>query len=402
MPNNFKIPLPRLLHALPILVAVLNEKGVIVDVNSKAESWLEFKREDLIGQRFDQLQIFDDKTRKALIEKFAQRMSGQQLEPYTIEFYSKSGKKFWGEINGTLVKDEKTGEARNVAFVSNMSDLKREEQVLYRQIFDNMASGVAVYQPIEDGQDFVFVDYNPAGQKIDQTSKEQTIDKKVTEVFPGVHEMGIFKIFQEVNKTGKTMFFPMRQYKDEKLASWRNNVVFKLPDGKIAAIYDDVTKQKQYEIELKESEAKYHGYIDNAPDGIFVANEEGKFLEINLTAIKMFGYSQEEFQKMTIRDIHDQSSQKAGREAFKALKTKGKDTKEFLFKKKNGETFMGLMSAIKLSDTRYMEFLKNISQRKKLEQQLKEKINELERINKIMVGRELKMIELKQELKDIK
>jgi hypothetical protein len=45
---------------------------------------------------------------------------------------------------------------------------------------------------------------------------------------------------------------------------------------------------------------------------------------------------------------------------------------------------------------------RDVTQRVQSEQALKEKMDELERMNKLMVGRELKMVELKEELKKLK
>jgi len=46
--------------------------------------------------------------------------------------------------------------------------------------------------------------------------------------------------------------------------------------------------------------------------------------------------------------------------------------------------------------------IRDISEHKELERQLSEKITELERFNRLIVNRELKLIELKDELKNCK
>ena len=41
-----------------------------------------------------------------------------------------------------------------------------ESEVKYRELFDHMNSGVAVYKAINDGNDFIFVDLNKKGEII--------------------------------------------------------------------------------------------------------------------------------------------------------------------------------------------------------------------------------------------
>jgi len=44
-------------------------------------------------------------------------------------------------------------------------------------------------------------------------------------------------------------------------------------------------------VNLRKSEEKYRNYIDNAPDGIFVADETGRNIEVNEAACRITGYS---------------------------------------------------------------------------------------------------------------
>ena len=85
----------------------------------------------------------------------------------------------------------------------------RESETRYRELFDNMSSGVAVYQSQDDGQNFIFVDFNRTAEKIEKTSKQELIGKSVLKVFPGVREFGLFEVFQRVWKTGQPEQHPI-------------------------------------------------------------------------------------------------------------------------------------------------------------------------------------------------
>lgn len=149
--------------------------------------------------------------------------------------------------------------------MENNNGALRESEERFRQLFDSMSSGVAVYAAKNDGEDFIFTDINKSGERISQVKKEQVVGKSVLWLFPGVKKIGLFDVFKQVWKTGKPMRHPVSLYKDERIAQWVENYVYKLPSGEIAAMYDDVTEQKKMEEEarkrLKELEIIYKANI---------------------------------------------------------------------------------------------------------------------------------------------
>ena len=112
-------------------------------------------------------------------------------------------------------------------------------------IFEQTGSGVAVFRPIDDGADFEFIDYNPAGARMDQTPRGAVIGRRITECFPGVEEMGLLAVLQRVARTGEPEQLPVSQYDDGRVAGWRENRVFRLSSGEVVAVYDDLTEIKQ-------------------------------------------------------------------------------------------------------------------------------------------------------------
>ncbi|MHA1805367.1 MAG: PAS domain-containing sensor histidine kinase [Promethearchaeota archaeon] len=147
-------------------------------------------------------------------------------------------------------------------------DEKREKLRIsekeYQELFNNINCGVAVYEAKDDGEDFIFVDFNLAAERIEQVKKEDIIGKSIIQVFPGVKEFGLFKVFQRVWRTGKPEVHPDRLYKDHRIEGWRRNYVYKLPTGKVVAVYSDVTRQKISEQKLTNSEKRYKEAYDLA------------------------------------------------------------------------------------------------------------------------------------------
>jgi|GEM_PF-6428126 len=131
---------------------------------------------------------------------------------------------------------------------------QQEEQ--FRNVFENMSSGAVVYEAVNDGEDFVFKEINSAVERIERLAKIDLIGKRVTTIFPAMKELGFLDVFQRVFKSGNPEHFPLSFYKDDRLAGWRENYIYKLSNGDIAVIYDDLTEKKQAEqavLELNKS-----------------------------------------------------------------------------------------------------------------------------------------------------
>jgi len=130
-------------------------------------------------------------------------------------------------------------DAREKGFFGRHKELEaqlKQCRAEFKILFDNISSGVAVYEARSNGEDFIFTDFNSAAEKIEHVKKEQLIGKSVLEVFPGVTEFGLFAVFQRVWKTGVPEYHPVSTYKDERIAGWRENYVFKLPSGEIRLV----------------------------------------------------------------------------------------------------------------------------------------------------------------------
>ena len=173
---------------------------------------------------------------------------------------------------------------------------KKEHALKFKSLFETIKSGVAIYKDVDNGNDFVFKDFNSAAEKIENIKREEVIGKKVTEVFPGVRELGLFKVFQKVWKTGKSEFCSEAIYNDNRNpGSWRENRVYKLQTGEIVAVYDDITDKKNKELLLKDREKKYRTLFEHMGQGVIYQNVDGTLVDVNNKALEMFGLTREEF-----------------------------------------------------------------------------------------------------------
>jgi PAS domain S-box-containing protein len=170
----------------------------------------------------------------------------------------------------------------------------------------------------------------------------------------------------------------------------------------------DITDRKRVEEELKESEERYRALVQNVPVAVYrtTPGPKGKFVMANPTCLRIFGFdSEEEIKKIDICDLYVNPE---GRRAFsEMLLSKGKvEGLELALKKKDGTVFWGSVTARVVYDksgkeTYFDSTIIDITERKKMEDELKKKMRDLEKFQKVAVDRELRMVELKKKIKEL-
>jgi PAS domain S-box-containing protein len=185
---------------------------------------------------------------------------------------------------GRPVCDERdTGKAgQQLKFIS-------AEETRYSELFNHMSSGVAIYEAADDGEDFIFKDFNPAAEKIERISRGEVLGRRVTEVFPGVKAFGIFNVFQRVWRSGKAEYFPESIYRDERdPGSWRESWVYRMPGGEVVAVYNDITERKLAEHSLRQSEVRMNSILSAMTELVFVLDDEGRFVSYHGSAQELY------------------------------------------------------------------------------------------------------------------
>lgn len=218
----------------------------------------------------------------------------------------------------------------------------------------------------------------------------------------------LFKVYlKNFSKEGKALFqeklaqlmIDKKPFETEQSATlfnkkvkFLNQTIFPLldEDGNVMGIrsnIQDVSLKKEIEMAIKakekaeldyklkaieeESNFKFKNYIENAPDGIFVLDAEGHYLDINPAATLLTGYSKEELLTMKFGDMSSKESLDEYFEEFRNLLKNGIAKCEIKAVHKSGEIKWWSVEAVKLSENRYLGFSKDITERKKSEEILR-------------------------------
>ena len=151
---------------------------------------------------------------------------------------------------------------------------------------------------------------------------------------------------------------------------------------RMAGIAQDVTAQREAEAAFRRSESKYQAVLENASDGIAVADPEGRFLEANRVLLENLGYSEEEFRRLKVTDVHPPEEADRLQEVFRAIREDGHSITEHQVVRKDGSTYPAEVAGtlIELEEGPVaLGIFRDITERKRLEAELRGHRDELER-----------------------
>jgi PAS domain S-box-containing protein len=116
--------------------------------------------------------------------------------------------------------------------------------------------------------------------------------------------------------------------------------------------------------ELQDSEEKFKSFLENAPDGVFIMNKEGKYLEMNEAVSAITGYQRVEMLEMNLHDLTTKTGQESWNTFFKKLLNTGTANDELSYLQKNGRLRWCSLHGVKLAEEQYLCFIKDITQSK--------------------------------------
>ena len=167
--------------------------------------------------------------------------------------------------------------------------------------------------------------------------------------------------------------------------------------------------RKDMERKLRESEKRYRAVIDNAIEAIISVDGRGNIVAWNPAAETIFGYSADESLGKPVTFIMPERFRKSHKKGLKQVISTGKlkiigKTVEIAGLRKDGSEFpfeLSLASWKTGEGIFFTAIIRDITERKKMEEEIKKKMDSLEKFNKFAVGRELRMKELKERIKEL-
>ena len=163
--------------------------------------------------------------------------------------------------------------------------------------------------------------------------------------------------------------------------------------GSLAASFNRMVKSlRQSREDLVRAEHKFRDLFENATDGLFIVDLEGKFIDVNRTAHERLGYTKDEMLAMRIADLNTPQFNAVLRGRLSRIRSEGRAIFESAHRKKDGTVMPVEVNARVLEfDGKQVMFsaIRDITERKQAEQVLRESEEQyrelIENVNSIVL-----------------
>ncbi|HOW35180.1 MAG TPA: PAS domain S-box protein [Candidatus Omnitrophota bacterium] len=176
---------------------------------------------------------------------------------------------------------------------------------------------------------------------------------------------------------------------------------------RLRGTFQDLTERKKVEDALRESEKRFMDVLYASKDAILLI-DGNKFTDCNEATARMLGYSSRNEFLMTHPSQLSPPIQPDGRHSFekaeemmKIASEKGFNRFEWMHRKASGEDFPVEVSLtpVAIGGKNIIHCVwRDITDRKKIEENIKKSIEDLQHFKSVTLGREERMIELKKEI----
>jgi PAS domain S-box-containing protein len=278
------------------------------------------------------------------------------------------------------------GDARELqGYIVQMQDITSQKQAeeellstieLMKKTFESQMDAVFIFDPSNPSK---IIDANPASTKMFGYDKQELIGRtsEFLHVSDKAYDDFVRQLRNSLDTAGFLQLAPFNMKRKDGSVFPTELTVAPLIgeqdrlDGFVSVVRD-ITSQKQAEEELRRSEKKYSQLFHSTKDAILIRSIDGKMLDVNQSAVDLFGFSRAEFFSMKLTKI---ASKDTIRQIVEAIDKQGWNKTEAPLRKKSGEIFIADVSSnlVEIDKQKVIQtIVADITERKQAEEILKQ------------------------------
>jgi PAS domain S-box-containing protein len=376
---------------------ILGDKNFnIISWNKGAEEMYGYAKEEAIGKKYqlvlDSRKLDKEKQKTGEILKAAEYFSGE------LEYKSKNGQSIFVQASFTVLKDRDRRITGYSIIHRDITEKKKAEKSL-REFNEKLNNEVQakIFESKEALERFRIITRATNDVVWDADLKNGSVwwndnfyEKFGYRISDGASSPHFWDDHIHPDDKDRVLGHIDTILNDSKASMWGNEYRFRKADNSYVNIYDrshvmrdengeayrmigsmaDVTDLFIVRKELNQSEEKYRTLVEQATDGIFVSDQYGKFLLVNSSACKLSGYSKDELMGMSIYDLVNKKDLMDHPFHMDELKEGKNVITERIITSKEGRPLPIEVNAKMLSDGRMLVFIRDITEKKKAEEEI--------------------------------
>ncbi len=372
-------------------ITEVTSKGAILYASPRIHAITGYKPAEVIGKTpFDFMETKQaSRMRRIFEEKTGRR---EPIRGFRNVVIRPDGSAVTLETNASPFFDADGRLAGYCAATRDITHLKRTEEALRgsEQRYRNLIESIDEYIAEADAEGrctyasprvFDFIGYRPA----------EVVGKRPFDFMDPAEAARVERIFRE--KASKRESF---DYLEHTLIHKNGALVivetsgtpFFDGDGNLEGyrtISRNITRRKQAMEALALAESKYRDIFENAVEGIYRSAPEGRYADVNPAFARIFGYDSPEELMHAVHDIGRQlyTDPEVRRECVRVVEERGHGSFEIEIRRKDGSTGWVFNNVRAVRDAQgktlcYEGFAEDISERKRMEEELRKAYGELE------------------------
>ncbi len=378
---------------IPDAIYMLDGKGFFLDGNRSAEELVGYRKADLIGKNFAEVNLLPRNQVAKALSLLAKNLQGKPTGPDEFSLKRKDGTERIIELYTYPVrlrgKKVVLGAARDITERKRANEALKESEERLKLMFESAPDPFYMFD-----LKFNLIDANSAAERLSGYAKEEVIGKNLfTRLLPPQEIPKATKIVRQFisGNTGKPFDLTIKT-KEGKLVPVEVSAFPVKIRGKtyMFGIARDVSERRRAEEAIRKSEEKLKLLFESAPDPFFMMDLQGTLIDANKAAEEIAGYRKEELLgKNIIRTVvSPEDRAKAIKLAAETALGRGSLTEIAIVRKDGSRVSVEISgNPIKLRGQNFIfGIMRDISERKRARQEIDSKVRELSTLYEVITA----------------